>query len=206
MTRDEQLKYCKVCKNQKFDPRIGIICRLTDRVADFETSCINYEEDSVLMEKQLLIEKDKFVQMDVASHGKRFANRLIDYIAYLVFTFIFAFFLGIILAILAPSFFNRMQNDNPVFNFLIAIVAFILYYTLSEFIAGRTVGKLITGTKVVDENGNKPSFRTALIRTLCRLIPFEAFSFFGDEPIGWHDTFSKTRVINKKIGRDAREY
>ena len=50
MTRDEHLEYCRVCKNQKFDPKIGLICRITDRVADFNEYCSNYEEDAVIKE------------------------------------------------------------------------------------------------------------------------------------------------------------
>jgi len=198
MTRDEQLEYCRVCKNQKFDPKIGLICRITDRVADFNEYCSNYEEDAVIKEKQLLYQKDKFVHMDIASHGKRFANRLIDLIACWAFMFVFAFFIGIILAIISPSAIQNFQDDSTLLEYTLAIVSIIIYYTLSEFIAGRTLGKLITGTKVVNENGGKPSFDTALLRTICRFIPFEAFSFLGDQAIGWHDTLSKTRVVNAK--------
>jgi uncharacterized RDD family membrane protein YckC len=198
MTRDEQLEYCRVCKNQKFDFKIGLICGITDRVADFDEYCTAYEEDAVIKGRQLLYEKDKFSQMNFASHGKRFANRLIDLIACWAFMFVFAFFIGIILAIISPSAIQSFQDDSTLLEYILAILSIILYYTLSEFIAGRTLGKLITGTKVVDENGGKPSFDKALLRTVCRFIPFEAFSFLGDEAIGWHDTLSKTRVVNVK--------
>jgi uncharacterized RDD family membrane protein YckC len=61
----------------------------------------------------------------------------------------------------------------------------------------RTVGKFITQTIVVDEHGEKPHHETILIRSLCRLIPFNPFSvlFLGR---GWHDSISKTYVVNKK--------
>ena len=67
-----------------------------------------------------------------------------------------------------------------------------------ESLTGRTMAKLITRTKVVMENGDKPTFEVILTRTLCRLIPFNWISFLGDDGVGWHDSLSKTRVISVK--------
>ena len=73
----------------------------------------------------------------------------------------------------------------------------VVYYTVLEVISGRTLGKLLTGTKVVATNGSPASVGQILGRSLCRFIPFEAFSFFGGagRPVGWHDSISKTRVV-----------
>jgi uncharacterized RDD family membrane protein YckC len=47
----------------------------------------------------------------------------------------------------------------------------LLYYVLMESLLGRTVGKLITGIRVVDEaTGNRPGVGAAIVRTLLRLI------------------------------------
>ncbi|NVK66034.1 MAG: hypothetical protein HWE22_15700 [Flavobacteriales bacterium] len=46
MTREEYIKICSVCTNRKFSPKEGIICGLTDKPANFELSCPDYEEDS----------------------------------------------------------------------------------------------------------------------------------------------------------------
>jgi uncharacterized RDD family membrane protein YckC len=67
-----------------------------------------------------------------------------------------------------------------------------------------TVGKLITGTIVVDMHGEAPDVRTIISRSFCRLIPFDAFSYIGADAIGWHDTISGTRVISKN-GTDIKE-
>lgn len=195
MTRDEQLIFCKVCKNQKFDPKIGIICRITDRVADFNESCRNFEEDFVLKDKYELSKRNS-VSLDTASTGKRFANFLIDIGFCWIFTFVFAFFFGVILVIISPSSINILTEDNKLINYIIAYIAGFIYYSTFEFIWGKTPAKFITGTMVVDENGNTPKYTAILLRTVCRFIPFEAFSFLGDNAIGWHDTFSKTRVVN----------
>jgi uncharacterized RDD family membrane protein YckC len=44
---------------------------------------------------------------------------------------------------------------------------------------GRTIGKLITGTKAVNEDGTEMSPKTIVIRSLIRMIPFELFSALG---------------------------
>lgn len=46
------------------------------------------------------------------------------------------------------------------------------------------------------KNGEKPSFSVIFKRTLCRLIPFDGFSFLGSR--GWHDSISDTYVVEKK--------
>ncbi|MBZ4036204.1 RDD family protein [Flavobacterium sp. 17A] len=74
----------------------------------------------------------------------------------------------------------------------------VIYYLFFESLFGRTIGKIITGSIVVDENGIKPSFKIICLRTLCRLIPFEAFSFLSKSARFWHDSFSKTYVVEKK--------
>jgi uncharacterized RDD family membrane protein YckC len=63
---------------------------------------------------------------------------------------------------------------------------------------GRTLGKLITSTKVIAQDVVKPGFGRAMVRTLCRFIPFEPFSFFGAERRGWHDSIAKTWVVKSR--------
>ena len=51
------------------------------------------------------------------------------------------------------------------------LVIVVLYYVLLEGLAGRTVGKILTGIRVVDaETGGRPGIVSALVRTLLRLI------------------------------------
>jgi hypothetical protein len=51
---------------------------------------------------------------------------------------------------------------------------------------------------------NPPSLKAVFIRTLCRSIPFEAFSIFGAKAICWHDRFSDTRVLDLRKAADFR--
>ncbi len=71
----------------------------------------------------------------------------------------------------------------------------VLYYLSSEALFGRTLGKLVTRTRVVSESGGPATFWQLLMRTLYRLMPFEGFSFLATRRPGWHDRWSKTRVV-----------
>jgi len=45
MTREEQLFFCKKCKNREFNLTEGVLCKLTGKKADFEETCPSYELD-----------------------------------------------------------------------------------------------------------------------------------------------------------------
>lgn len=123
----------------------------------------------------------------IATKGRRFATMLVD----LVFYYLLAFAVGIGLAVLGNDQLLEKTN-NPLFGILLML----LYYMPQEALWGRTLGKLIVGTRVVNLDGEKINIAQALGRTLCRFIPFEAFSFLGgSRPQGWHDKIPKTKVI-----------
>lgn len=48
MTRNEHLEFCKKCLNRKFDSKQGIICNVTNEIADFEASCISFKLDETV--------------------------------------------------------------------------------------------------------------------------------------------------------------
>ena len=56
MTRAEQLKYCQICLNRTFSNQEGIICKLTNQKADFNTQCPTFEKDVDAYYHQKLIE------------------------------------------------------------------------------------------------------------------------------------------------------
>ena len=81
-------------------------------------------------------------------------------------------------------------------SFAVGIGASMLYFIITEGVYQKSVGKFITGTKVVTATGGRPTFGQIVGRTFARFIPFEAFSFLsGSKPVGWHDSLSGTRVI-----------
>ena len=195
MTREEHLEYCKVCKNQKFDLSQGIICGLTNKKPDFELKCESYIEDSNLKNKEDATKVERETSGRLASKGKRFANYIIDLILLYIFSIIFGFILGVILAIIAPSALSIFEYDSLLVRCAFGFVVGMIFYSTLEATAGKTIAKYITKTVVVDKYGEKPSYGTILLRTLCRFIPFEPFSFLGDDRSGWHDNLSGTMVV-----------
>ncbi len=79
---------------------------------------------------------------------------------------------------------------------VLGLILMFAYFILFETVWGKSPAKFITRTKVVNEDGSKPTASTIALRTLCRLIPFDFVSFFSSNPRGWHDKLSKTIVIN----------
>lgn len=51
MNADERLAFCRKCTNRKFDQQQGIICRLTEKKADFEDTCPDFNLDPLVKDK-----------------------------------------------------------------------------------------------------------------------------------------------------------
>ncbi|MFT6245530.1 MAG: hypothetical protein ACJA0U_002232 [Salibacteraceae bacterium] len=47
MDRTARIKFCEVCNNKGFSPQSGIICKLTNAPAAFETTCSDFNEDKI---------------------------------------------------------------------------------------------------------------------------------------------------------------
>lgn len=120
---------------------------------------------------------------------RRLLNFFIDYAFYMLFSVLIFEMIGIV------SGQEAIQPIRDLPGLLSVFVSMSAYYIGFESTTGRTPAKFITGTRVVTVDGKKPSFGQIVIRTLCRLIPFEAFSFLGKFPQGWHDRFSQTMVV-----------
>jgi uncharacterized RDD family membrane protein YckC len=84
------------------------------------------------------------------------------------------------------------------FPMLFGVIMYFIYFAGMEIVFGRTIGKLLTGTRVVNNSGEKPAVGQILGRTLSRFIPFEPFSFLGNEGRGWHDSLSNTYVVKSR--------
>jgi uncharacterized RDD family membrane protein YckC len=133
-----------------------------------------------------------------AGQGKRFLNFLIDRVAVMGIFFVLAVVLGLLegMGILrgGVAFFEKMSSLEDI---LYTALASIVYYTCFEGLFGRSLGKLITGTKVVTVSGAALTFGDALLRSLSRVVPFDAFSFLGSGvDSGWHDRWTGTRVVD----------
>lgn len=118
-----------------------------------------------------------------ASLGIRFAHLVIDGVGRIAFMF----------ALMVP--FTLIDaRELGVFGAMLGLFG---YHFLFEVTLGRTPAKFLTGTRVVSANGGRPSALQILGRTCIRYVPFEPFSFLfgGNLPSGWHDQWSKTRVV-----------
>ncbi|WP_212006591.1 RDD family protein [Chitinophaga sp. HK235] len=115
------------------------------------------------------------------SKGIRFAGFIIDYLI------VIAICVGIVLFI--PM--GEMEIR------LVFTLVFILYYSIMEGLTGRTIGKMLTGTRVVTLDYERISFGQVMGRSFSRIIPFEPFSMlFGPTP--WHDMWTNTTVVKNK--------
>ena len=139
----------------------------------------------------------RITQQFSASRMIRFTNFIIDNIFIFIINYCFGFLVALWYfstdSVIAYKILASI-NDR-VLQWIIGTFHVFLYYFLSEyFLKGRTFGKMITGTRVVDVNGLPPSSWEYLLRTICRIIPLEAVSFLFND--GWHDKWSETKVVN----------
>ncbi|MGO4911740.1 RDD family protein [Leeuwenhoekiella sp. W20_SRS_FM14] len=127
------------------------------------------------------------IQSYVTNSGVRFLNFTIDFVVF-------------ILLILAGTFILDAVFSTSNKELLLSIgygmvfILFLVYYGVSEYFFQKTLGKYFTKTKVVNLDGSKPGALAILIRTLCRLIPFDRLSFLLFKK-GFHDKLSHTQVI-----------
>ena len=122
----------------------------------------------------------------------RFANLLIDYVGYIIFSAI----IGISIALTFGE--TGIETIESIPDIVIGLPIILIYYIVLESTTGRTLGKFITGTRVVNAKGLSPTFGQIVGRSLSRLIPFEAFSFLGEKGRGWHDSIPNTYVIKTR--------
>lgn len=116
------------------------------------------------------------VRLATASQSARFLNSVID---------------TIVLAVLSGG------SKNPG----VQLLFMFGYYWGLETLFGATVGKRVTGTRVVAVDGGQATAWQILGRTLIRFLPIEAFSFMSSNPVGWHDRWSNTRVVSRSLAR-----
>lgn len=151
--------------------------------------------------------KKKFEVSDhlLASHGQRFLHRIIDVIMIYILVIVFAAVTTLVALLLNPEAGNIFENISDGVSMLIFILISIIYYLIFEGFFSRSVAKFITNTIVVNEDGSEPDFLTILKRTLCRFIPFDAFSYLGGQSRGWHDSIPNVYVVRRKDFEQEKE-
>lgn len=140
----------------------------------------------------------RFKDVPAVTGWARFGHYALDVVFYYIFALILAVPIVIILMALGMDV-NQMDNSLS-FDIIDRLISWLIlypgYYLLFETTMQTTPGKLILGRIVVNDYGEKPTFKDILARSYSRIVPFEAFSCLSD--YGWHDTWSNTFVIRKK--------
>jgi len=151
------------------------------------------------VDTQVFDEEMPFYQS--APTGRRLANFLIDSILFYLFFFGIVLVIAVYVQLRSETSAEELEaylnsGGGTVVSYLFAFVLMLIFYTCMEGITrGKSLGKLITGTVAIREDGSSLTWKDAAMRSLCRLIPFEAFSGFSGNP--WHDSMTKTVVVMK---------
>ena len=158
------------------------------------------EEKEILRE-----EREEMNYADPAPKFARFVNYIVDWVALGVI--IKATKFGIAYIQLGKSYRDHiyykildLKNlDLEVLqqNLYVSMVVTFAYYFLFEgSTRGRTLGKIMTDTVAITQDGTPFTYKHAFARTLCRFIPFEPLSALISY-LPWHDSISKTAVVRK---------
>ena len=96
-----------------------------------------YEQEHLLTELETNLVR--------ASTGKRFANYIIDIISF----YILAVIVGVFIALVSPSYVDEISKINSFVDRIISMIFMGLYMgTIEAITKGRSLGKLITKTKI----------------------------------------------------------
>jgi uncharacterized RDD family membrane protein YckC len=142
---------------------------------------------------------EDYIQHKTAASGQRFVNWLVDNLLMRFgLSYVTGTFVGMMIGRFFPDYAERIIDTHNTWDLLLLAYAigffnYLLYYTICEkAFRGYTLGKLISGTRAIRDDGKELTFKDALLRSLSRLVPFEAFSGFGKP---WHDSWTNTTVI-----------
>ena len=139
----------------------------------------------------------RYEHYPTATMGWRLINLLVDWAG----IFALSFVVGVLMYMFNLG--HILENSHDL---VVGAALCLIYYWPQEALTGRTLGKLVSGTRVVDLNGEPIGWGRALKRSLVRLVPFEAFSFLTENrPRGWHDAWTGTRVISLRESEQAEQ-
>ena len=145
--------------------------------------------------------------MQYVSVGRRFVAILID---------------GVLIAIVTAPFGSSYTYQNGTFHyssagggFLLQQLLWLAYFVVLEATVGATVGKLALGIRVVNADGSKLDWGSAIVRNILRIV--DAFPYFIPYLVGailvWTsptrqrlgDRVGKTAVVTKaSVGAGPR--
>ncbi len=148
---------------------------------------LSVEEDGSGRQEEYLLQ---------ATKSQRLVNHLVDHILIAIYMIT-----TLKAAINFPLFYNFLKDMEQSLGkelalILIFLTAKFLYFFIFEALCAASPGKMLSQTRVSDKSGNKAGVISILKRTLCRLIPFEPFTFLTGSNL--HDERSDTYVIREQ--------
>ena len=147
--------------------------------------------DEVKIDLIAKLKEDKEIDSNKVHSFTRFLHYLIDsfviFILAMILSFIVGLFINLNSLIIAKLIIYAMMT-----------ITFFAYYIYMEYRFEKTIGKIITKTKVVNKNGHKAELGDIIRRTFSRIIPLEGVSFLFTIN-GLHDYLSETIVIKDSI-------
>ncbi|RYY41144.1 MAG: RDD family protein [Chitinophagaceae bacterium] len=149
-------------------------------------------------------EQDLFTNMAPvlvqANAGKRLLNLIIDRVAFYAFLYV----IGLIWGLVSPGTIGVLEDiaANRIVDMLLTMLLFAIYMGAQEaMFKGKSLGKFITGTRAVYNDGGTINTSTAFTRGISRIVPLEPFSALGTPTYPWHDKWTDTIVIDEKQSR-----
>lgn len=192
-------KFLEIMSNKTDEELIKIVTVDRDNyelvaieAADSEVKSRNIDQAQIIEVQNALSQKkaeQNTIDANKVSSGTRLIHFVVDTLSYFAITMILVLPLDLI--------FPYDSSLGPIIAILLLTGTYFTYYMAMEYFFQKTLGKFITKTKVVKENGEKPSLLDIFGRTFCRLIPFDRLSFLFMKN-GLHDMLSKTSVIKDK--------
>lgn len=137
-------------------------------------------------------------QLVQAGQGKRFVNYLIDLVIFYIIMYFLSYVIIEVNYELAVLLYGETEGFNLMGRLLLLLFYGMFMGIVEAIFGGRSIGKLITGTIAVNEDGSRIKGSTALLRGLCRAVPFNAFSALGTPCYPWHDKWTRSYVVNVK--------
>lgn len=148
---------------------------------------VSIEPEPILVEPQKIKEKVQMINLHLSKVSRQL--RLFHFLVDIAFIYLVGFSTGFALSFLIGQ--DKVLEHQYFIGFIVLFATFFI----QESIFGKTIGKFITKTHVVNSHGGKPTIWQLVLRNASRVIPFEPFTFVLKNSRGFHDSISNTFVI-----------
>ena len=143
----------------------------------------------------------QIIERNKAEKIYRLINYIIDLVvcAFMMWFFFLGFLLYqyFVLGTTIEESYDQANISNPLIERILILLMYgLLMFVMEAATKGRSLRKLITGTKVIKTDGSELIITDLLKRNFIRAVPFDQLSFVGNK--GWHDHFSDTAVVRIK--------